>query len=162
MKQRGKLRFFGHPVHPIVTHFPMALLPVSLLSDLLGLGTGASSWWSVSFYNLAIGLVLSIPALITGIADFLAIPQGGPAERAAIRHMFIIVTGIMLYTGSFFIRFGLETLTGWRLMSAISLSFVGLVFLLIGGWYGGQLVYRYAVGNEPGKDKSDSGNSTTM
>jgi len=155
MKQRGKLRFFGHPVHPVITHFPMALLPVSLLGDLLGVWTNAAFWWGFSFYNLAIGLILSIPALITGVIDFLAIPQEGDAERVAMRHMTMIITAIMMYTGSFFIRFGVEIPSGWRLLSSISLSLLGLIFLLIGGWLGGQLVYRHAVGSEPIIDKSE-------
>jgi uncharacterized membrane protein len=149
MKQRRKLRFFGHPVHPVVTHFPMALLPVSFLGDLIGIWTDASFWWSFSFYNLAIGLVLSIPALITGMIDFMAIPQEGAADRVAMRHMTIIITAITLYTVSFFIRFGVEIPSGWRVISSVSLSLLGLIFLLIGGWLGGQLVYRYGVGSEP-------------
>ncbi|WHZ04306.1 hypothetical protein QNH48_06670 [Neobacillus sp. YX16] len=44
MKKRGKLRVFGHPVHPVITHFPMALLPVSLFGDLIGVWTDASFW----------------------------------------------------------------------------------------------------------------------
>ncbi|MFK7697215.1 DUF2231 domain-containing protein [Paenibacillus sp. HJGM_3] len=159
MKQRGKLRFFGHPVHPIVTHFPMALLPVSLLGDLLGVWTGASFWWSFSFYNLAIGLVMSIPALITGLIDFLAIPQEGTVERTAMSHMTIMITSLAMYTGSFFIRFGVEIPSGWRFMSSVSLSLLGLIFLLIGGWLGGQLVYRHSVGSEPIMDRSESGKS---
>lgn len=149
MKQRRKLRFFGHPVHPVVTHFPMALLPVSFLGDLIGIWTDASFWWSFSFYNLAIGLVLSIPALITGMIDFMAIPQEGAADRVAMRHMTIIITAITLYTGSFFIRFGVEIPSGWRVISSVSFSLLGLIFLLIGGWLGGQLVYRFGVGREP-------------
>jgi uncharacterized membrane protein len=149
MKQRRKLRFFGHPVHPVVTHFPMALLPVSFFGDLIGIWTDASFWWSFSFYNLAIGLVLSIPALITGMIDFMAIPQEGAADRVAMRHMTIIITAITLYTGSFFIRFGVEIPSGWRVISSVSFSLLGLIFLLIGGWLGGQLVYRFGVGREP-------------
>lgn len=156
MKQRGRLRFFGHPVHPVVTHFPMALLPVSLLGDLLGVWTDASFWWSFSFYNLAIGLVMSIPALITGMIDFLAIPQEGIADRVAMRHMTVIITAITMFMGSFFIRFGVEILSGWRLISSVSLSLLGLIFLLIGGWFGGQLVYRHAIGSESIFDKSES------
>lgn len=149
MKQRGKLRFFGHPVHPVVTHFPMALLPVSFLGDLLGVWTGASFWWSFSFYNLAIGLIFSILALITGMIDFVALPQKGTIERVAMRHMTIMITALLMYMGSFFIRFGVEIPSGWRLMSSVSLSLLGLILLLIGGWFGGQLVYRHAAGSNP-------------
>jgi len=158
MKQRGKLRFLGHPVHPAVTHFPMALLPVSFLGDLLGIWTDASFWWSFSFYTLAIGLIMSIPALITGMIDFMGIPQKGTAERVAMGHMTIMMTAIILYTASFFIRFGVETPSGWRSISSVSLSILGLIFLLIGGWFGGQLVYRYAVGSDPINEKQDSEN----
>lgn len=148
MKQRKKLRFFGHPLHPVVTHFPMALLPVSFLGDMLGVWTDASFWWSFSFYNLAIGLGISIPALITGMIDLLAISKDGNAENAAMRHMIIMIIAIMMFMGSFFIRFGIEVPSGWQLTSSILLSSLGLIFLFIGGWFGGQLVYRYAVGSE--------------
>ncbi|MDR4949764.1 DUF2231 domain-containing protein [Neobacillus cucumis] len=160
MKQRGKFRLFGHPVHPVITHFPMALLPVSLLGDLLRVWIEASFWWSFSFYTLAIGLIMSIPAFITGMIDFMAIPQNGAAERVAMRHMTIMMTAIIMYTASFFIRFGVEIPSGWRLISSVSLSIVGLIFLLIGGWLGGQLVYRYAAGSEPIIEKQDSGKSS--
>jgi len=156
MKQRRKLRVFGHPLHPVVTHFPMALLPVSFLGDLLGVWTDASFWWSFSFYNLALGLVLSLPALITGMIDFLAISKEGNAENVVMHHMTIMIVAIMMFMGSFFIRFGVEVLSGWRLTSTISLSLLGLIFLFIGGWLGGQLVYRYAVGNHPVIDKAKS------
>jgi uncharacterized membrane protein len=137
----------------------MALLPVSLLGDLLGIWTDALFWWSFSSYNLAIGLILSIPALVTGLIDFLSIPKEGTVERIAILHMTIIITAIILYTGSFFIRIGVEIPSGWRLISSVSLSSIGLIFLLIGGWFGGQLVYRYAAGSNPIDDESESGNS---
>jgi len=159
MKKRGRLRFFGHPVHPVVTHFPMALLPVSLLGDLLGVWTDASFWWVFSFYNLAIGLVMSIPALITGMIDFLTIPQEETVDRVAMRHMTIMITSITMYSCSFFIRLGVEIPIGWRLISSVSLSLLGLIFLLIGGWFGGQLVYRHAVGSEPTIDKVESDKS---
>ena len=156
MKQRGKLRLFGHPVHPVVTHFPMALLPVSLVGDLLGVWTESSFWWGFSFYTLTIGLLMSIIALITGMIDFMAIPQNGAAERVAMRHMMIMITAIIMYSASFFTRFGVEIPSGWRLISSVSLSLLGLIFLLVGGWFGGQLVYRYAAGSEPIIEKQDS------
>jgi uncharacterized membrane protein len=157
MKQRGKLRIFGHPVHPMATHFPMGLLPVSLIGDLLGVWTEGSFWWSFSLYILGIGLIMSIPALITGMIDFLSIPKEETAERVAMRHMTIMIIAITMFAVSFFIRFGVETPSWWRLTGSVSFSLLGLIFLLIGGWFGGQLVYRHAVGSEPIIDKSESG-----
>ena len=159
MKQRGKLRIFGHPVHPMATHFPMALLPVSLIGDLLGIWTAASFWWSFSFYMLGIGLIMSIPAFITGMIDFLAIPKEGTAEHVAMRHMTIMLMAITMFAVSFFIRFGVEIPTGWRLTSSVAFSLLGIILILIGGWFGGQLVYRHAVGSEPINEKSESGKS---
>ncbi|MFD2445479.1 DUF2231 domain-containing protein [Bacillus sp. CGMCC 1.16607] len=155
MKQRSKLRFFGHPVHPVITHFPMALLPVSFLGDLLGVWKDTSFWWSFSFYNLAIGLVFSIPALITGMIDFITIPQKGNVERVALRHMTVMIAAILMYMVSFYIRIGIEIPSGWRLISSVTLSFIGTIFLLIGGWFGGQLVYRHAAGSNPINEQSE-------
>ncbi len=102
---------------------------------------------------------MSIPALITGMIDFMTITQKGAAERVAMLHMTIMMTAIIMYTASFFIRFGVEIPSGWRSISSVFLSILGLIFLLIGGWFGGQLVYRYAVGCEPIIEKEDSGKS---
>lgn len=99
---------------------------------------------------------MSIPALITGLIDFMAIPQKGAAERVAMRHMTVMITSIIMFAGSFFIRFSVEIPSGWSLISSVSLSMLGVIFLLVGGWFGGQLVYRHAVGTDPIVDRSES------
>ena len=38
-------RVAGHPVHPALVHFPVALWSVTWVWDVLGAYTGAAAWW---------------------------------------------------------------------------------------------------------------------
>lgn len=67
---RGESRFSGHPLHPLFTHFPMALWMTSLLWDSLGLWSGDLLWWSFSFWSIAVGLIFAFLAVITGLIDY--------------------------------------------------------------------------------------------
>lgn len=138
--------FSGHPLHPIFTHFPMALWMVSLLWDGLGLWRGDPFWWNFSFWCITVGLIFAFLAVVTGLIDYVKLPQGGPADSTAMRHMLIVIAAAVMYTGSFFFRLGMPIPTGNRLILVLALSVSGFVLLLIGGWYGGELVYRYGVG----------------
>jgi uncharacterized membrane protein len=135
-----------HPFHPIFTHFPMALLAVSSLWDLLGIWRGDPFWWMFAFWSIAIGLIMAFLALVTGLIDYVKIPQGGPAENAAMRHMIIMVLALLIYAGSLLLRFYSSAEAGGLLFTAMALSLAGLAVLLLGGWYGGELVYRHGVG----------------
>jgi uncharacterized membrane protein len=124
----------------------MALLAVSSLWDLLGIWRGDPLWWKFAFWSIAVGLILAFLALVTGLIDYVKIPQGGPAESAAMRHMMIMVVALLIYGGSLLVRFYSPAAVGGLFVTAIVLSLAGLVVLLIGGWYGGELVYRHGVG----------------
>ncbi|MEX1031235.1 MAG: DUF2231 domain-containing protein [Paenibacillaceae bacterium] len=141
---RSKLS--AHPLHPLITHFPMALWTTSLLWDLLGLWREDPLWWSFSFWSIAVGLIIAFFAMVTGFIDYMKLPQGGPEEGVAMWHMVMVMTAAALYAGSLFFRFGTTTPSGIHLIMALVLSFLGFVSLLVGGWYGGELVYRYGVG----------------
>ena len=49
---RAKARLLGHPVHPMLVVFPLGLLPVSFLFDLVALGAGSPSWYRVTFWMI--------------------------------------------------------------------------------------------------------------
>src|SRR5207247_10754953 len=66
-------RFAGHPLHPAVVHFPVALWSVSLVWDALAAWTGAATWWHAGFWCLVAGLVMALPAAATGLMEFITI-----------------------------------------------------------------------------------------
>lgn len=138
----------GHPVHPALVHFPVALWSVTLAWDLLGLWTGAGVWWQTGFWCLVAGTIMAVPAAIAGAMDFAALEERHPAEGAALRHMLLMGSAFTAYVGAVIVRAGPQVPEGWRVYAALSLSTAGLALLAAGGWYGGRLVYHYGVGRD--------------
>ncbi|MCI0488990.1 MAG: DUF2231 domain-containing protein, partial [Blastocatellia bacterium] len=94
------LRVLGHPVHAMISDFPLALLGTSLLWDAAGIWRGEALWWAISFWNIALGLVTAIIAAIAGAIDYAAIEQDSPALGAGARHMMIMLTAVAAYSTS--------------------------------------------------------------
>jgi len=151
-------RFLRHPLHPALVHFPMGLLPLSFLWDLISLwrGTGglseAAFWGSFAFWTLVAGLVALLPALGTGFLDFLAIPdENQGALTAAYWHIGVMILAASLFTVSLFLRMGIETPVRPTPLFALVFSALGALTLLAGGYLGGKLVYEYGIGHEEKK-----------
>jgi uncharacterized membrane protein len=143
-----KLRLFGHPVHSMLVHFPMALLGTSLFWDLIALLTKNPDWWVISFWNIALGLLMAVLAAITGIFDYLAIPKEDPSVPIATRHMFIMLTAVSTYLVSLLIRRGPSEPIGNNLMFSLALEALGFLLLSFGAWHGGELVYGFGIGQK--------------
>jgi len=143
-----RARIAGHPIHPALVHFPVALWSVSWAWDLLGLCTGSALWWQTGFWCLAAGTIMAVPAAIAGAMDFAALEPAHPAESTALRHMLLMGTAFTIYLGAVLVRAGPQVPEGWRFYAALSLSTGGLALLAAGGWYGGRLVYHYGVGRD--------------
>lgn len=138
-------------------HFPVALLPVSVVWDAVGLWLGTAQWWTMSFWTLALGLGASLPALLTGFVEFAKLPSESPAARTATWHLMLTGGAVTLFLTSLLIRGGPEMLEGERLIGAIGCSIVGLGLLAVGGHLGGTLVYQHRVGPEvPNQSESQS------
>jgi uncharacterized membrane protein len=111
-------RFAGHPIHPALVHFPLALWSVTWAWDVLGAWTGSQVWWQTGFWCLVAGTIMALPAAITGLMELAAlIVRGGAAAPE-----------------------------DWRVYAVLALSTGGLGLLALGGWYGGRMVYEHGVG----------------
>jgi len=142
------VRLDNLPLHPLTVHFPVALLPVSVLWDGLGLWTGTALWWTMSFWTLALGLAASLPAMLTGFAEFATLPSDAPAGRTATRHLLCTGGAFTFFLISLLIRQHPGVPTGGRLGRALVCSMVGLGLLAVGGHLGATLVYQHGVGSE--------------
>ena len=143
------LRVAGHPVHPLLVHFPAALWPTSLLWDILSYWPGGSVWAQMSFWCIALGLAVAVLAVTTGFMEYALLPDNHPAQKTAVAHMMVMFGATTAYTASLLARGTPSTVVEPSAL-AVGLSIAGLVLLAAGGWLGGTLVYRYHVGSANG------------
>jgi uncharacterized membrane protein len=145
MESRAKL--FGHPIHQMLIVFPLGLLAMALVFDVLYLGTRNAYWAQVSYAMIAAGILSGLLAAPFGFIDWLAIPSGTRAKRVGAIHgagnLFVVV----LYAMSWAQR-GIEPATPPAV--AFVFSFAGGLIAIFTGWLGGELVDRLGVGVDDG------------
>jgi uncharacterized membrane protein len=131
----------GHPSHPMMVHFPTALFPTSLLFDLLSWGIAQPALVQAALLNIAVGLLASILAVVTGLVDYLGMVPGSRKHRVTTWHLLLNVPMIAIFALSLALRF-LEMDVARTPLYLIGLSLVGLILLIVGNYFGSELVYR--------------------
>jgi|SRR5690606_263843 len=139
----SKAAILGHPIHPMLIPFPIALLSLVPVTDIVYAATASTFWASVSYYLLWAGLVSAGLAAVFGLIDFIGVPRVR-SVRAGWAHMLLNVAIVALAVVNLLLRVG-DT-TEQVLPSGLILSLVAFGLLLVSGWYGGELVYRHKVG----------------
>ena len=138
--------------HPLVVHFPIALLLTALLLDALALAMKRPALHRVALWNLSVGTLGAAIAVLTGLQ----------AEDVA-KHSFEIWRILELHE-----RLGITTLilgvmtASWRLWKrdrltprARALTMAAMTVMAstvgFGAYLGGRMVYEFGVGGSFGK-----------
>jgi uncharacterized membrane protein len=127
--------------------FPLGLLATAVAFDIVGLSTGDNSWFGISFWMIAAGIIGGLLAAVFGLVDWWAIPSGTRAKNVGLWHGLGNVVVVLLFIASWFMRKPLPTAPS---TGALTLSFIAVVLALITGWLGGELVDRLGVGVDRG------------
>ena len=131
----------GHPSHPMFVHFPTALFPTSILFDILSWVITEPELVKAAFYNIAVGLAAALLAVITGFVDYLGMAPRSRKHRVTTWHMLVNMPMLLLFALSLGLR-TLELDATRTPVYALVLSLVGLPLLMVGNYFGGELVYR--------------------
>ena len=142
-----QLKVLGHPSHVALTHFPLALWTAGFIGDLFHFWRGDLFWWDFARWNIALGLGIGCLTLLTGFYDFFFIPSNKPlAAEAAVRHMMVMLVAACFFATSLYFHWvGAPPARSQEILGLV-LSTLGALFLHLGGWLGGQLVYHYGIG----------------
>jgi uncharacterized membrane protein len=138
------VRLLGHPVHPMVVHFPIVFWSCAIVADVVGPFTHASLAAELGFGTLALGCASGLLAMIAGVIDFVELPKDSPARDAAVMHLMAM--------GSAWVIFLLAlALHGYPPKVPVSIAArattaIGFVAMVYGAWLGGKLVYEFGVG----------------
>ncbi len=132
-------------IHPMVVHFPIALLITSVFLDFLRLATKRDNFERSAFHLLFLGALGSIAAIIFGhlaadvvsdrphIADTIETHEALAFTTALSFIILLIVRYIFVRNDNF------SKIRPYYLIAAV----MGIGLLLTTAYYGGQLVYDY-------------------
>ena len=140
------LRLGGHPLHPALVHFPVVCWTAAPVLDALCLLRRDLVFWQVSFWVLAVGVVMALLTMTAGFIDLLAIPTGHPAQAAGQRHMLLVASAWCVYTVDLVVRPLHDAPSQLQLWVALGLSLGGFALLAAGAYAGAQLVYDFGIG----------------
>ena len=137
----------GHPIHPMIIPFPIALFVFSFIADLIYLWRGNPVWKDyIAFYTMLGGIIGGAAAAIPGLIDWATL-----TDKATIKvanwHARVNITTLVIFIASFYLR--TASGTAWipnMPMLPFILSIFGVIGLTIAGWLGGQLVFAHGVG----------------
>jgi uncharacterized membrane protein len=145
MESRAKL--LGHPIHQMLIVFPLGLLAMALIFDIIHLATGVGYWSEIAYWMIAAGIIGGLVAAPFGLIDWLGIPANTRAKRIGAWHGGGNLIVVLLYAASWWFR---RAEPQNPMMVAYMLSFGGGLIALVTGWLGGELVDRLAIGVDPG------------
>ncbi|MCA1557411.1 MAG: DUF2231 domain-containing protein [Acidobacteria bacterium] len=147
----------GHPIHPMLIPFPIALWVFSLVADIIYVWRDNPAWGWIAFYTLVGGIIGAVLAAIFGIIDYFAI-RDKKVSKIAAWHARINVLALLLFAASFYLRTtGGASLVGGSMTIPLLLSIAGVLSIIVSGWLGGELVYKHGVAVNAGMKTRDEG-----
>ncbi len=143
----------GHPIHPMLIPFPIALWVFSLVADVVYLWRGNPVWkdW-IAFYALLAGCIGAAAAAVPGLIDWLSITDKA-VVKLANWHARLNVIALLVFATSFYLRTTSgASLVGGSYTIPVTLSVLGVVLISISGWLGGEMVFKHGVAVSSGSD----------
>jgi len=133
----------GHPLHPALVHFPIALLLSATIADVAWMA-GITGFVHIGAVLMAAGLAAGLLAMGAGMVDFTRLDPA--VVPHALRHMTAVGLAWLGYAVALYLR--REALSGTETLSAatVAISIVSALVLALGGWLGGRLVYTFGAG----------------
>lgn len=136
-------------IHPMIVHFPIALLIVGFLADLVGVIVKKDFFSKAGFYLLILGTLGVIAAYISGNIAGDGVVEAGALGQALELHESAAVLSLWLMVGTALVRIAaliLNKYTGIIKIFAFILFFIGVISIARTGYYGGELVFKHAAG----------------
>lgn len=134
--------------HPMMVHFPIAIITIGFLADIIGVFAKKEQCLSKMGYWLEIvGMIAAIAAFGTGY--FFTSPMEGEAGIMREKHefyaTFTLITIIVATVTRIIINYLNKENTNLKYVS-LGLFFLAFVFVSITGYLGGTLVIEYMIG----------------
>jgi len=139
----SRMALYGHPIHPVLIHFPVAAL--------LGLiGTDVGYWWTGDFFWARAGVWLAgvgtVGGTVAGAVGLIDLVTVARIRRMVTGWGHAILAVMMLSLACFNWLLRIDEPAAHIVPLGLYVSFLTGALIAVTGYLGGQLVYEYAVG----------------
>lgn len=139
----SRVHLRGHPIHPMLVVFPVAFLSSALPADLMFVFHGAPFWAWLTLLLSAAGSLAGLVAAVIGAIDFFGI-EGLRQRISAWSHAVAGLAVLALAVASTALRWPDPAAAVWPV--GLALSSAMFVLVMVAGWLGGTLSFKYGIG----------------
>lgn len=141
----SRMAVHGHPIHPMLIHFPVAALLGLIASDLAYVVSDDYFWARASLWLAGIGALGGWISGLAGLIDLVSVRQ---IRRLITAWCHAILAVMLLSLASLNWLFRLDAAEVNILPWGLYLSLLTGVLIAAASYLGGRLVYEHAVGVE--------------
>jgi uncharacterized membrane protein len=140
------MTLFGHPLHPMTVHFPIAFYLLGALLTIGYLWRGQIDYERFAYWSFILSWLTTIIACLVGLVDQNQLEINDPRRNNINPHIsaavaLLIINGLLIY-----MRFRWRDVLTSRRRTYLGLMLLGLGAVIATAWLGAELVYRWQVG----------------
>jgi uncharacterized membrane protein len=146
-RERHRHAAIGHPIHPILVHFPVAFWTVASVAYIAD-AAGAADADAIARVSNGAALIMALPAQLAGVLELRSIDSRSDAMRAAMQHMMVMATAWLCFLVALHLPMAAGAAMTHSTVQLAAAASAAAAFLLmcVGGWLGGRLVYHFGIG----------------
>jgi uncharacterized membrane protein len=145
----SKIKIFGHPVHPMLVAFPVALYTAAMVCFIIYNNNGDGFWFKAGLAANIAGVGMAVLAALPGFIDWLNIPSGTRPKKTGVTHLLFNVISLLLFAINALMLYAQWNAVTPELYYALPLSIAGFVCTIVAGFMGWTLVQKHHVGVDP-------------
>jgi uncharacterized membrane protein len=138
-------QIFGHPVHPMLVHFPIVFWTVAVGVYVASAAGLTESINAIAKFANAAGLIMAMLAMIAGLLELRTIDSRSDAMRVATWHMLVMATVWVRFLVALVLSISPELAGSTVRLAVVTIAVLGFLLMAVGGWLGGRLVYEFGI-----------------
>jgi uncharacterized membrane protein len=144
----SKVKILGHPIHPMLIAYPIALYTSTLLAYIIYAVNKDPFFFKAAVAANIAGVVMAAVAAVPGFIDWaVGIPSGTAAKSHGLTHMLLNLTALVIFIINAVIHTG-----NWKNPSGegsgIILALLGVLCTIGAGYFGWTMIQTDHVGVE--------------
>jgi uncharacterized membrane protein len=142
----SKIKFAGHPIHPMLVAYPIAFYTSTLVAYVIYAAHNDPFFFKAAVAANLAGIVMAALAALPGFIDWaVGIPMGTPAKSHGLTHMLLNVTALVIFIVNAIIHTG-----SWKnpsgTASGVVLAALGVLCTIGAGFFGWTMIQTDHVG----------------